>query len=155
MTIQAKGWLPNVVRVLYTVHKQKTLMTGMSLLIVILWTSSLFGVVSQTTRLFQNTDGDFSSTRVFPDVSFDSKSQARKTNQKSFLFLHIEMLIWSYPETFVNKGTGWCELTWSLLDTYLRHLEKLFQRKTKKEYLETRNNGLMLYAQSILPPKLM
>ena len=67
----------------------------------------------------------------------------------------VKMLKRIYPETFVNKGTGWCELTWSLLDTYLRHLEKLFQRKTKKEYLETRNNGLMLYAQSILPPKLM
>ena len=42
------------------------------------------------------------------------------------------MLAWIYPEMFVNKGTGWCELTWSLLDTYLRHLEKLFQRKNKE-----------------------
>ena len=27
--------------------------------------------VKQTTRLFQSTDGDFSSTRVFPGVPFD------------------------------------------------------------------------------------
>ena len=34
MAIQAKGWLSNVVRVLYTIRQQKILMTWMSLLLV-------------------------------------------------------------------------------------------------------------------------
>ena len=54
MAIQAKGWLSNVVRVLYTICWQKILMTWMEcFLILCRGISSLSGVVSQTTKLFQ------------------------------------------------------------------------------------------------------
>ena len=54
MAIQAKGWLSNVVRVLYTIRWQKILMTWMEcFLILCRGISSLSGVVSQTTKLFQ------------------------------------------------------------------------------------------------------
>ena len=96
-----------------------------------------------------DTDGDFASTRVFPGVPFDSESSKENQSKVPSLSTYQDV------EMFGNKGTNGCKLTWSLLDTYLRHLEKLFQRKTKNDYEETSNNGLMLYAQSILPPKLM
>ena len=54
MAIQAKGWLSNVVRVLYTVRQQKILMTWMSFLIVNLWISLLSGVVSQNYKTLTN-----------------------------------------------------------------------------------------------------
>ena len=65
MAIQAKGWLANDVHVLYTIHRQKMLMTWMEcFLIMSRGISSLSGVVSQTTRLFQreiiNEDGVYS-----------------------------------------------------------------------------------------------
>ena len=49
MAIQA-GWLSNVVRILYTVRQKKILMTWMSLLMLSLWISSLFGAVSQNKK---------------------------------------------------------------------------------------------------------
>ena len=55
-------------------------------------------------------------------------SQARKTNQKSLL---IKML-----ETFVNKGTDGCELTWSLLDTYIWHILRNNSRNVRKQMNE-------------------
>ena len=58
-------------------------MTWMSFLIVSLWISSLSGVLSQNTRLLQNTDDDFSSTRVFPGVPFDSESSKENHSKVS------------------------------------------------------------------------
>ena len=40
---------------------------------------------TKTSRLFQSTDGDYSSTRVFPGVPFDSESS--KENQSKVPFL--------------------------------------------------------------------
>jgi hypothetical protein len=52
MAIQAKGWLSNVVRVLYTIRWQKILMTWMEcFLILCRGISSLSGVVSETLGL--------------------------------------------------------------------------------------------------------
>ena len=82
MTIQAKGWLSNVVHVLYTIRWQKILMTWRSFLMVYLWISLLSGVVSQKLQ-------DFSKALMviipvqgcFPVYRL-TVSQARKTNQK-------------------------------------------------------------------------
>ena len=57
-----------------------------------------------------------------------------KTNQKSLLLLYIKMLVRIYPEMFVNKWTSGCELTWSLLDTYIWHIlrnKSIRKQKTK------------------------
>ena len=86
MAIQAKGWLSNVIRVLYTVRQQMIVKTWMNLLIVSLWISPLFGVVSRTTKLFQNTDSDSSSPRVFPGVPFDSESSKGNTIKSPLSF---------------------------------------------------------------------
>ena len=48
---------------------------------------------TKTSRLFQSTDGDYSSTRVFPGVPFDSESS--KENQSKAL-----MVISPIPECF-------------------------------------------------------
>ena len=82
MTIQAKGWLSNVVHVLYTIRWQKILMTWRSFLMVYLWISLLSGVVSQKLQ-------DFSKALMviipvqgcFPVYRL-TVSQARKTNQQ-------------------------------------------------------------------------
>ena len=82
MTIQAKGWLSNVVHVLYTIRWQKILMTWRSFLMVYPWISLLSGVVSQKLQ-------DFSKALMviipvqgcFPVYRL-TVSQARKTNQK-------------------------------------------------------------------------
>jgi hypothetical protein len=78
MAIQAKGWLSNIVRVLYTVRHQKIWMTWMSFFIVDLWISLLFGVVSQNyktlsqaRKTIKSYDGDFSNTRMFLGVPFE------------------------------------------------------------------------------------
>ena len=56
--------------------------------------------VKQTTRLFQSTDGDFSSTRVFPGVPFDSESSKENQSKVPSLSTYQDV------ETFENKGTG-------------------------------------------------
>ena len=94
MTLQAKGWLSKVVRVLYTIRQQKILMTWMSFFDCV--SVDLFVVwhrFTKTSRLFQSTDGDYSSTRVFPGVPFDSESS--KENQSKAL-----VVISPIPECF-------------------------------------------------------
>ena len=91
-----------------------------------------------------NTDGDFSSTRDFPDVPFDSESSNESQSEVlshqdvgnvrkkgtdgceltlSLLYTYIwHILRKQFQKTFVNKWTSRRELTWSLLDTYIWHI---------------------------------
>ena len=72
MAIQTKGWLSK------RCTQQKILMTWMSFLIVNLWISLLFDVVSQNyktlsqaRKTIKSYDGDFSNTRMFLGVPFE------------------------------------------------------------------------------------
>ena len=72
MAIQTKGWLSK------RFTQQKILMTWMSFLIVDLWISLLFDVVSQNyktlsqaRKTIKSNDGDFSNTRMFLGVRFE------------------------------------------------------------------------------------
>jgi len=72
MAIQTKGWLSK------RCTQQKILMTWMSFLIVDLWISLLFDVVSQNyktlsqaRKTIKSNDGDFSNTRMFLGVPFE------------------------------------------------------------------------------------
>ena len=76
-------------------------------------------------------------------------SQARKTNKKSLLFLYIKMLEWIYPETFVNKWTDGCKLTWSLLDTYIWHILRNNSIGKQMSKNKKRSQMHMLYVQNI------
>ena len=74
LAIQTKGWLSKRCRPM----QQKILMTWMSFLIVDLWISLLFGIVSQNyktlsqaRKTIKSYDGDFSNTRMFLGVPFE------------------------------------------------------------------------------------
>ena len=90
---------------------------------------------TKCSRTSLDTDGEFSSTRAFPGVRFDCKS-----NKKN----HSEIPQWYgfIQKMFVNKWTSGCELTWSFLDTHIWHIlrnksknaaeqDKMQQNKTK------------------------
>ena len=101
--------------------------------------------VKQTTRLFQSTDGDFSSTRVFPGVPFDKwvkQGKPIKSNDGVFPGEPFDkqgksIKNPSSPSTyqdvnmFENKRTG---MVWAdfVITRHLQlgHLEKQFHRKT-------------------------
>ena len=72
MATQTKGWLSK------RCMQQKILITWMSFLIVDLWISLLFDVVSQNyktlsqaRKTIKSNDGDFSNTRMFLGVPFE------------------------------------------------------------------------------------
>ena len=81
MTIQAKGWLSNVVHVLYTIRWQKILMTWRSFLVVYLWISLLSCVVSQKLQNFSKALMVIIPVQECFPVYRLTVSQARKTNQ--------------------------------------------------------------------------
>ena len=55
---------------------------------------------TKTSRLFQSTDGDYSSTRVFPGVPFDSESSKENQSKVPSLSTYQDV------KTFENKRTG-------------------------------------------------
>ena len=77
-------------------------------------------------------------------------SQARKTNQKSLLFLYIKILVRIYPEMFVNKWTSGCELTWSLLDTYIWNILRNKSGGKQEKNAEEQENMILQWCHDSL-----
>ena len=94
--------------------------------------------VKQTTRLFQSTDGDFSSTRVFPDVSFDSiVKQGKPIKSRSLSTYQDVDTDLSRNVRKQRNGLVWADMfiTWHLLETSFKKKADFTEREVGQAWL--------------------